>query len=215
MKRASLVFLSVLVLAAFFPRQAAAEVTFDLGIKGGISFAKTAERYAGEDFPSKALKSPAFGVFAAFNLNKSFTLQPEVYLLTQGGIWEDEIDAMIYKWKHVVKYIHVPLLAKLHLVQAGSMIPIIFAGPSVDLLLSANEKFWLDGVLKDEGSFKEDLKSLHFGAIIGGGVEFMMDKLMVILEVRYNLGLIGTLKDPEPGQQYKYKTLMILAGVGF
>jgi hypothetical protein len=214
MKKAFLVCLSVLVLVAFVPRPAAAEVTFDLGIKGGISFAKTMEIYDGEKYSSRALKGPIFGVFAAINLSKLLTFQPEVYLATQGGIWGEDMDGS-FKWEHAVKYIHIPLLAKFHLIQEGKMIPILFMGPSVDFLLSAKEKFWIDGVLEDEGSFKEYLKSLHFSAVFGGGVEFMMEKLMLVLEVRYCLGLVNTLKDPDPGQSYKYRTLMVMAGVGF
>jgi hypothetical protein len=198
MKKACLVFLCVLMLAAFVPRQAAAEVTLDLGIKGGISFANTMEVWEGDEYPTTSpLVSPVFGAFVSINLSKMFTFQPEVYLVTQGGIWEEDDVEGELKWKHAAKYIHVPLLAKIHLVQEGKMIPILFAGPAVDFLVSANEKFWIDGVLEYDESFKEYLKSLHFGAVFGGGVEFMLDKLMIILEVRYNLGLVNTIKDPD------------------
>jgi hypothetical protein len=215
MKKVFLVCLSILVLVAFVPRPAAAEVTFDLGIKGGISFAKTTELYDGEKYPSSALKSPILGIFAAINLSKLFTFQPEVYLATQGGIWVEDGEGAILKWKHAAKYIHIPLLAKLHLIQEGKMIPILFMGPAVDFLLSAKEKFWVDGVLEYDESFKEYLKSLHFSAVFGGGVEFMMENLMLVLEIRYCLGLVNTIKDPDPGNSYKYRTLMIMAGVGF
>jgi hypothetical protein len=215
LKKVLPVCLSILFMSVFVPRQAAAEVTFDFGIKGGISFAKTAETSEGEDFPSTALKSPVFGVFAAINLNKMFTFQPEAYLLTQGGIWEEDVELSLFKWEHKAKYIHIPLLAKVHLIQEGKVVPIIYAGPAVDLLLSANEKFWIDGALEYDESFKEYLRTLHFGAVFGGGVEFRLEKLMFILEARYNLGLANTIKDPEPGISYKYRTLMVLAGIGF
>jgi len=80
---------------------------------------------------------------------------------------------------------------------------------------SAKEKFWADGVLEYDQSFKEYLKSLHFSAVFGSGVEFMMEKLMLVLEIRYCLGLVNTIKDPKPGYSLKYRTLMIMAGVGF
>jgi hypothetical protein len=216
MKKAFLVCLSVLVLVAFVPRPAAAKVTFDLGIKGGISFAKTAQLSEGEAEPvSKALIGPVFGGFVAININKTLTFQPEIYFLGQGGVWENDFEGTIFKWEHAAKYIQIPLLAKFHLIQEGKMIPILFMGPSVDFLLSAKEKFWADGVLEYDESFKDYLKSLHFSAVFGGGVEFMMEKLMLVLEVRYCLGLVNTIKDPDPGNSYKYRTLMIMAGVGF
>lgn len=217
MKKASLVFLSVLLLAAFFPRPAAAEVTFDLGIKGGVSLANTMELYDGEKFPTTSpLISPVFGGFVAINLNNVFTFQPEVHYLMNGGIWEEEFGGIAQKWKHTYRYIHVPLLAKFHLIPKGKAIPILFAGPAVDLLLSTNDKYWEDGVLIFDGAFEEPLKKMSLSAVLGGGVEFKMDTLLVVLEVRYNLGLNNIVKDPgEFNYSLKTKALMIMAGVGF
>lgn len=216
MKKAAVVFLCVVCVAAFVPRQAQAEVTFNLGLKGGVSFANTMEVWDGVKYPTtSALVAPVFGVFVTINLNKMFAFQPEAYLLTQGGIWEEDFDEMIFKWEHAAKYIQVPLLAKVRLVQDKTLTPVLFAGPAVDILVSAKEKFWVDDVLEYDESFKDYLKSLHVGAVFGGGVEFQMDKVMLSLDVRYNLGLVNTIKDPEPGQSYKYRTLMVLAGVGF
>jgi hypothetical protein len=216
MKKAAVVCVCALLAVAFVPREAEAEVTFDLGLKGGISFANTTEVYDGVKYPTtSALTGPVFGVFVSINLNKTFSFQPEVYLLTQGGIWEDDFEGMTFKWEHAVKYVQVPLLAKIHLVRDKSMTPVLFAGPAVDILVSAYEKAWVDDVLEDEGSFKDYVKRLHVGAIFGGGVEFKLNKMMLSLEVRYNLGLVNTIKDPDPGQSYKYRTLMVLAGVGF
>jgi len=216
MKKVAVVGVCALFALAFVPRQAEAEVTFDLGLKGGISFANTMEVYEGTKYPTtSALTAPVFGVFVSINLNKTFSFQPEAYLLTQGGIWEEDFEDLTYKWEHAAKYIQVPLLVKIHLVQDKSMTPVLFAGPAVDILVSANEKAWIDDVLDYDESFKDSLKGLHFGAVFGGGVEFKLEKIMLSLEVRYNLGLVNTIKDPEPGQSYKYRTLMVLAGVGF
>ena len=216
MKNAVVVFLCVVCVAAFVPRQAEGEVTFDLGLKGGVSFANTTEVYDGVKYPTtSALVAPVFGAFVSINLNKMFAFQPEAYLLTQGGIWEDDFEGSIYKWEHAVKYIQVPLLAKIRLAQGKTLTPVLFAGPAVDILVSANERFWIDGVLEYDQSFKDYVKPLHVGAVFGGGVDFKLDKVMLCLEVRYNLGLVNTIKDPDPGQSYKYRTLMVLAGVGF
>ena len=216
MKNAVVVFLCVVCVAAFVPRQAEAEVTFDLGLKGGVSFANTTEVYDGVKYPTtSALVAPVFGAFVSINLNKMFAFQPEAYLLTQGGIWEEDFEEMTFKWEHAVKYIQVPLLAKVRLVQDKTLTPVLFAGPAVDILVSANERFWIDGVLEYDQSFKDYVKPLHVGAVFGGGVDFKLDKVMLCLEVRYNLGLVNTIKDPDPGQSYKYRTLMVLAGVGF
>jgi len=218
MKKASLIFLSVLLLAAFVPRPAAAEVTFDLGIKGGVSLANTVERYDGEIlFPTtSSFISPVFGGFVAINLSDVFTLQPEVHYLVNGGNWESEFGGIVQRWKHTFRYLHVPLLAKVHLIPKGKAIPILFAGPAVNLLLSTNDKYWEDGVLIYDEPFEEPLKKMSLSAVVGGGVEFKMDTLLVVLEIRYNLGLTNLIIDPgKINWSLKTKALMIMAGVGF
>ena len=87
MKKVAVVGVCALLTLAFVPRQAAAEVTFDLGLKGGISFANTTEVYDGTKYPTtSALTKPVFGVFVSINLNKTFSLQTEAYIMTQRGI---------------------------------------------------------------------------------------------------------------------------------
>ncbi len=215
MKKAWVVYLSGLLLAAFVPRTAGAEVTFDLGIKGGVSFAKTASLVGGEKQPlSDALNRPVLGAFLAVNFDKTFTLQPEVFYLVQGGAWAWDVDGSTFTGEHRLKYIHVPLLAKIHLIQEGKMIPIIFAGPAVGYLMSAREPLWIDGVLESNDVVTEYFKRLNFSVVLGGGFEFMLDKLMMVLEVRYDWGLANTVIG-EPGYSLKSRALMIMAGIGF
>ena len=216
MKKASVAILVVLWLVAFVPRPAGAEVTFDLGIKGGVSLAKTAWLSDGEKQPlSDALIRPVLGAFAAINFNKIFTFQPEIYYLFQGGAWEWDVDGSTSTGEHRLNYIHIPLLAKIHLIPEGKVIPIIFAGPAVGFLLSAREPLWVDGVLESDDDVTEYFKRLNFSTVFGGGLEFMFGKLMLVLEFRYDLGLAETAKDPVPGYSLKSRNLMIMAGVGF
>ncbi len=215
MKRVALHLAAVLLLTFAIPQLASAGVTLDFGLKGGVALANILETWNGEKYPSTSpVIGPVVGGFAAFNLNKVLTLQPEVYFLTQGGIWEETNFDLVQKWEHVYKYIHVPVLAKVHLVPDGKMVPILFAGPSVDFLLSANRKYWEDGVLVEEGDY--DSKKTNFSAVFGGGVEFKMEKVTLILDVRYALGLTNILvNDAEENWSLKTRGLMFMAGIGF
>ena len=215
MKRAALLLVAVLLLTFAVPQLASAGVTFDLGLKGGVAIANILETWNGEKFPTTSpVIGPVVGGFAAFNLNKVLTLQPEVYFLTQGGIWEETNLDLTQKWKHVYKYVHVPVLAKVHLIPDGKMVPILFVGPSVDFLLSANRKYWEDGVLVEEGDY--DSKKTNFCVVFGGGVEFKMEKITLVLDVRYDLGLTNILGgDAEENWSLKTRALMFLAGIGF
>ncbi|MCX6571702.1 MAG: porin family protein [Candidatus Aminicenantes bacterium] len=219
MKKGLLVFSVALLLAALVPQAVAAAVDIDLGVKGGVSLAKL--KWSDDTEASSNLTQPVFGVFAAFNLNKSFAIQPEIYLLTQGGTFSSEAEIGIlesvdlFEYKSFYRYIHVPILAKVRLMPNEKLNPIIFAGPAVDFLLSAHDKYYINGVFEGDEDVKQDLKTTNFGLVFGAGVEYMMDKVMLILDVRYDMGLADINAVTMGSYTLKTKTLMFMAGVGF
>lgn len=217
MKKGILVFTVALLFAAFIPQPVAAAIDFDLGVKAGVSLAKI--KWSDETAASGNLIQPVFGVFAAFNLNKSFAIQPEIYLLTQGGTFSNEAvitileSVELFEYKSFYRYIHVPILAKVRLMPNEKLNPIIFAGPAVDFLLSAHDKYYISGTLDEDDDVKHYLKSTNFSAVFGAGVEYMMDKIMLILDIRYDMGLADIERDLD--FTLKTKTLMFMVGVGF
>ncbi len=211
MKKCALIFAAALLLTALAPQPVAAAVDFDLGIKAGVSLAKI--KWSDETEATCNLIQPVFGVFASFNLTKNIAIQPEIYLLTQGGTDEYTYDLDTYAFKALYRYIHIPVLAKVRLMNEGKFRPILFAGPAVGILLSAHEKHYTNGVLDSDDDVKEYLKNTNFSLVFGAGVEYMMDKLMLILDVRYDMGLAGI--EAIGTDQLKTRALMFLVGVGF
>jgi hypothetical protein len=212
MKKALVVFAAVLFLAAVVPQPAAAETTFDLGVKGGISMAKV-KFSDGPEGGFDNLNKPVFGVFFSLNLNEFFSIQPEVLFLQQGGVYEDDSKEISYKYELAMTYIHIPVLAKVKLVKEGTVRPILFAGPAVGFLTKAVERYYEDGALEGEEDVKEYLKSTNFSAVFGGGVEIVLDKLLLVLDVRYDLGLASV--NAEGSDSIKTNALMFMAGIGF
>jgi hypothetical protein len=209
MKKGILVFTVALLFAAFFPQPVTAAV--DLGIKGGVSLASY--KWSDDTSASNSLTSPVFGIFAAFNFSKTFAIQPEAYWLTLGGKEIDDSDVDIYEYRMLLNYIHVPILAKVRLMPNGKLTPILFAGPAVGFLMSAKQKFYINDVFEDDEDIKQYLKSTNFSAVFGAGLEVVMNKLMLALDVRYDMGLaninnMGT-------DTLKIRTLMFMVGVGF
>ena len=190
-------------------------VNIESRIKGGIALTSLKWSYEGAADNSTSTLNPIIGGFLAINVNKTFTFQPEVYFLTHGGKWVYGEEGYDFKEVEKLGVIHVPLLAKLHLAdrETEKFIPIVFAGPAVDFILSAKGKYYVDGTLVDDYNFKEDIKSTNFSIVFGGGVEIMMDKLMLVLEARYDMGLTDLHADEE--EVYKTKALIIMVGVGF
>lgn len=211
MKKCFVAFSAILVLAAFVPQPLAAAVDIDLGIKGGVSL--SSQKWSDETSASNSLTSPVFGVFAAFNFSKTFAIQPEAYWLTLGGKEIDDSSVDIYEYRMVLNYIHVPVLAKVHLMKEGKYRPILFAGPAVGFLMSAKQKFYINGVFEDDEDIKPFLKSTNFSAVFGAGLEVVMNKLMLALDVRYDMGLADI--NNKGTDVLKLKALTFMLGVGF
>jgi hypothetical protein len=212
MKRFLVVFSAVLLLAALIPQPAAAKVDVNFGIKGGISLAQA--KWTEETIASGRLLQPVYGVFAAFNLSKSIAIQPEAYLLTQGGKWSMVIDSDTFTEKDFYRYIHIPVLAKVRLIKEGKFTPILFAGPAVDFLLSAHVKYYTNGTLDKNIDIKQYYKSTAFGLVFGAGVEHNLSKVRLILDIRYDMGLTD-IETEDATETLKTRTLMFMLGVGF
>lgn len=211
MKKSMLVFAVALLLAAFVPQQVAAAVDINFGVKAGVSLAQV--KWGSDTSASSSLLQPVFGGFVAFNLNKSFAIQPEIYLLMQGGKRTYEDGADIYQTKTFLRYLHFPILAKLRLMKEGKFTPTLFAGPAVDVLLSAHIKYYTNGTLDGDNDVKQFLKSTNVGLVFGAGVEHMMDKLRLIFDVRYDMGLTNI--NNKGSDTLKLRALMFMVGVGF
>jgi hypothetical protein len=202
----------ILLLAAFTAGPAVAAVDFDLGIKAGVSIA-TYKWTDGET--SCSLKKPVIGVFAAFNLTRCFAIQPEIYYLMLGGVDETEYDDAVYKYVNYDNYLHIPVLAKYRFMPGKKLSPVLFAGPAVSFLLSAHYKFFIDDVEQYDKPITQYLKKTRFSVFFGGGLEYQMDKLKLLLDIRYDLGLTNIDAENDPEDQLKSRALMLMVGVGF
>jgi hypothetical protein len=170
MKKGVLVCAAVLLLAALVP---AAQVTFNFGVRAGMTMANN--KWTDDDGLEHAVYRPTFGVFADINLTDMIALQPEINYVSTGEWWDDD-GKVVEKFD----YVHVPLLLKARLMKEGKVVPFLLAGPYVGFLLSAKE---------GGEDVKQFFKSTDFGADFGGGVEFAVGKMKVLVDVRYLLGL--------------------------
>jgi len=211
MKKGLVVLSAFLLVAAFVPRPAAAAV--DFGLKGGLALSNLTWTGGGPAESYDNVQKPVFGAFVAFNLSPMFAVQPEVYYWTGGASAEETDGTDTYKMELLFNYIHVPVLAKFRF-GTGQLKPILFAGPAVSFLTTATEKMYFNGVLEDEMDVKPFLKGTDFSAVFGTGLEYAMNKITLILDVRYNLGLTNiNLKGEETS--IKNKAWMFMLGIGF
>lgn len=169
----------VLVIAAVtcllaLPQPVEAGVQF--GIKAGGNMAKPTGADA-DDLEGTLKTKVGFvgGIFIAFNLSNSLSIQTEVLYTMKGATYEyTDIDETVEETLYG-DYLEIPLLLKLKFLSGGIQ-PFIFAGPYVGFKLSE----------KLEGEDEDILKNNDYGAIFGGGLQ-LGSKFHV--DVRYSMGL--------------------------
>ena len=187
MKRCVVVCVGVFILAVLAAGPAVAAVNFDLGIKAGVTMSNV--KWSDDDGEETALIRPIFGVFALIRVNPTLEIQPEIDYMTVGEQWTFSDQDGSGKYTEVYNYIHIPVLIKARLAKQGKIIPIVFAGPAVGFLLSAKDRAYIDGELVFTYDMKQDLKSTDFGVDFGAQAEMMLNKLKLIVDLRYYLGL--------------------------
>jgi hypothetical protein len=85
-------------------------------------------------------------------------------------------------------YLHVPVLLRAKLMKEGKFVPVVFAGPALGFLLSANET--------GAGDVKEFFKPTDFGLDMGLGAEIAIGKMKALIDFRYYMGLTNVFSAP-------------------
>lgn len=206
MKKAMLVVLAALCVAALVPQTLSAGV----GIKGGYSWSK---------FELKSSEPPPFtfgylpaavgGIYFDINLGL-ISIQPEVLYTRIGAKYEEGEDSLQYR----SDYIQVPVLLKLNVIPAGPLRPFIAVGAYGAYLLKARGVMVVDGVT-DSTDLADQMQKYDYGAVGGAGLAFRLPGVSITVEGRYNLGLANIMKDPAAGDSIKNRSVMALVGIGF
>lgn len=217
MKRGFSLFAAVLIFGAIMPGPLAAQDSFDLGIKGGLALSKNTWT---SGWKSGTLPKPVLGAFLSFNMSKTLAIQPEVFFLIAGGrdVVEDEV---IARYDSLQSFIHLPVLAKLRILKEGTLIPVVFAGPAANFLVSTKGRYYEDGVLIYEDTEEEirdyfGPRNLTFSFVFGGGAEWKFTKNMILVfDLRYAM-MLSKFNGEDIGEgSWTIKALMFMMGVGF
>jgi hypothetical protein len=168
-----------------------------VGVKGGLNFANQSWSDNGSTFTPSGVQLPVFGVYFSLRLGKYLASQKGSKFTEEG--YTDQITG---------SYIEVPVLAKIYVVPEGPVRPILFAGPAIGFMLSAEEVY--DGESED---ISDEVTGTDFGVVFGGGLEFKAGRAVLTLDVRYDMGLTDVEASDE--LQVKNKTVSVMIGLGF
>ena len=166
----------------FFTSPIRAGASLDLKVGGNLS-----HQWGNDVIDGALLKIGVIaGMGMGVKLTKYFTVQPEIVISTKGIESQDGNTRTVLK----LNYFEIPVLAKL-CIPAGMVLPVFYAGPCLDLLVSAKSVATRNGV-ENEEDIKEDMKLLDVGAVVGGGIDIKAGPGRLTLELRYTLGFLTT-----------------------
>jgi hypothetical protein len=190
-----------------FSNNAAAQVNFSLGAKGGVTFTS----FNGDDAADiKRRKGFAGGAFVNLSFLKVLSIQPE-FLYHQKGATntmngtKDEIK---------INYFQIPVLIKFRVPLGETVYPHIFAGPSFAYRTSTeyNSTNMHNG--KSVETDVDRIRTTDSGGIIGAGIDFEAGSIFFTLDGRYGFGA-RYLGDQSYNLSFRNRDITVMAGLGF
>ncbi|HSA96466.1 MAG TPA: porin family protein [Acidobacteriota bacterium] len=205
----------VLLIAVLCPLRAEDEPGIRLGIKAGPCFSTvrwSMPMLEGSVSGTETHRKLTVGFLAEIGLSPRFAVQPELDFLTTVRTWTPPLGQGIFT--DTLQYLQVPILFKMKLTRGGWVVPAVFAGPCLSVLLKARDTFY--DVFTGQ-YYYADIKDLYrdfdLGAAAGAEVNVKVRNLRLILDVRYYMGLIDVERAAD--SSWKNSGLMITAGLGF
>jgi len=174
----------IIVLVTMTCVLSAQQQQFSPGIKAGFNLATL----QGDDLSKERTWFGGLtgGFFFRLNFSKFIGLQPEL-LYEQKGM---KIEINDYTYKTRLHYLEMPVQVMLSAPWGKLMIPYVSAGPYAGVLIEARNRVYndLDEISRD---ITTDLFSrADFGVSAGFGSSFNLDAGDVVLDFRFNIGLI-------------------------
>ena len=185
-------------------------VTF--GAKVGVNFADIST--SGDDDPDEVdfemgnKTGFVAGGFIDVPVAPQFSFSPEVLFTQKGSKGSLEFDGDDYSASLNVTQVQIPVLFKANF-SGGSVRPFVVVGPAFGFTTTADSKFEINGELFDEEDIKDDVESVEFSLVFGGGVRFGNASV----EARYDMGLNDL--DKQDLVEGKTRTFSILFGFGW
>lgn len=220
MRRMSCVLFAVFAVGVL-PTQADAQ-SRELGFKLGPSFATLSgvEDALGDevDAPGVSVSSTtrsglAAGAFYRLGFGPA-SLQAELmYVQKGGGVEGTDPDFGTGELTLELDYVEIPVLLRLAIPAGMLLRPYVYGGPAVAFEVGCQARITFDG-LSISGDCDDDFdrRTVDVGMMFGGGVGLPVGVGRILLEARYNVGLVNLPDDPEDGPDVKNRALNVLAG---
>ena len=177
------------------------------GVKAGINITNL----SGDDIEDADSKMGIVGGgFITYKISDMFAIQPELLFSMKGCKFDEDGGDATLK----LNYLEIPVLAKFLIPMKENIKPNVYLGPSLGILMSAKYD-WEGGGESGTEDVKDDLKSVDFGLVFGGGVDFPIGEGIMTFDARYTMGLSSFREDDDDGTSYDWKNKAISFIVGY
>lgn len=138
------------------------------------------------------------GAYGEIALHPIFTLQPEVVYTQKGETVEAGGDVLGGTWNIELSYLEIPVLAKVYFPVETATRPFVYAGPFLGFNLSAesDDIYQFAGFdFTGESNLEDEVNTTEVGVVAGAGVSYLLEKIVLMLDIRYTQGLTRTFDD--------------------
>lgn len=208
--------LGAALLVAFVATPAAAQFGGDreIGFKLGLNLSTL----DGEGFDDADTRT-AFtgGGFVRLGITNMLSIQPELMYSPKGAESEEDVNGSTFTTAIELDYIEVPVLIRADVASGAMLAPYIYGGPAFAFEASCSITGEGEGVEFeadcDEGEGEGlERKSFDVGAMVGGGLSFPAGPGSILIEGRYNFGLINIADSDNENVDVKNRAGSVLAG---
>jgi len=219
-------YMLVIILSVSFTQTSDSKL--QLGLIGGTNIVSADVEIANEGADVSNRTDFGIGGIIDWSMNQTFSIRLEPMYL-QKGLGKTEIDIQPgVEWYFKSAYLELPVFVKAEF--GNDIKPYILIGPSFGLLLSSEVIAEISG-LTFKGDSKSASEKLDISVVLGGGINYPLDKFTIFLEGRYSHGLTNIIKDGQvelssgnvtqavdwtkKTDSVKYRGIQIMGGVTF
>ncbi|UCF06020.1 MAG: PorT family protein [bacterium] len=183
------------------------------GLKAGLNLA---DAYGDDSEGAGSRKGLIVGGFIGYRFTDFLSMQDEVYFTMKGSEGRHPIFFAGNRDVRIrLAYLEVPILVRFHLPLSWRVVPNIFAGPAFAIMLYNNADYEYEGRIYDI-NLDPYVKSTDIGVILGGGVDVETGMGSIVLEARYEWGLVNIPDEtPYVDLDLKNSALSFMIGYAF
>lgn len=179
------------------------------GITAGVNSSMVASSHLGD-----ASRRTGFtaGALLVFPVAPAFAIEPELLYTTKGY----EVSGPDFSSTLKMSYVEIPVLLRVEVPASGGVKPLLYGGPAVSFKATCDVDSKFQGISMStscdpvQSDFAK-IKTLDYGLVVGGGLEFDVAGKMITIGARYD----HSFRTIAENSDVKHRVISVLATLEF